>query len=196
MQAVLQKYGLPAHLINDWKNLIGVPLMRQMEIIFPDKDAGYHLELVTCYREMHDSKIIELCPLFEDLTEVLSRLKEDGVLLAIASSKRTAAVEIVLNYHDLSKYFSIVIGANDVANHKPHPESVLKILDILAIPNEQAVVIGDSSYDLDMARNAEVAAIGVTTGVHTAAVLALSNPLHIISRLNEVLQIIAQPRKF
>ena len=59
---------------------------------------------------------------------------------------------------------------------------------------EDAVVIGDSTYDLDMARGANVDAIGVTTGIHTTEILATSQPKHIVKGLDEVLPIILNGR--
>jgi phosphoglycolate phosphatase len=88
----------------------------------------------------------------------------------------------------------MVVGASDVANHKPHPESVHITVEQLAIPHEHAVVIGDSIFDLDMAKNAGVDAIGVTTGIHTKEMLAKSEPTHIVDNLNQVTSIILNGR--
>jgi phosphoglycolate phosphatase len=190
MQDVITEKKLPQHLLDEWKVLIGVPLMRQMEILFPDGPEEYWLQLATRYREIYDAKTIELCPLFPDLRNMLERLKQAGVTITVATSKRRPLVEVVLNYHDLTKYFTLLVGAQDVVNHKPHPESVFKTLEQLNKPASEAVVIGDSSYDLDMARNAGVDAIGVTTGVHSADVLSRSEPKYIVNGLDEVLPII------
>lgn len=194
MQDVVTENNLPQKYVDDWKVLIGVPLMRQMEIVFPDQSEEYWLRLAARYREIYDSKTIEICPLFPGLQHMLDGLKNAGVVMTIASSKRRPLVQTVLDHHDLSKYFSVLIGAQDVVNHKPHPESVFKTLEQLNIPGDQSVVIGDSSYDLDMARNANVDSIGVTTGVHSAEVLAKSEPKYIVKGLDEVLPIILNGR--
>jgi phosphoglycolate phosphatase len=78
----------------------------------------------------------------------------------------------------------MVVGAADVENHKPHPESVHMTLEQLSIPLDHAVVIGDSIFDLDMAKNAGVDAIGVTTGLHSKEMLAKSEPTHIVDGLH------------
>jgi phosphoglycolate phosphatase len=88
----------------------------------------------------------------------------------------------------------MVVGAADVENHKPHPESVHMTLEQLSIPLDHAVVIGDSIFDLDMAKNAGVDAIGVTTGLHSKEMLAKSEPTHIVDGLHEVLPIILKGR--
>jgi phosphoglycolate phosphatase len=194
MQDVINENKLPDHILAEWRVLIGVPLMRQMEIIFPDGPEEYWLQLATRYREIYDAKTIELCPLFPGLRNMLEHLHQAGVKITVATSKRRPLVETVLNYHDLMKYFTMLVGAQDVVNHKPHPETVFKTLEQLHLAADEAVVIGDSSYDLDMARNAGVDAIGVTTGVHSAEVLSRSEPKYIVKGLDEVLQIILNGR--
>jgi len=190
MRMCVEEYKLPMRIYNEWQMLIGVPLMRQMEIIFPDHAEEFWLEVATRYRAIYDVKAIEYCPLFPSLIDTLKSLKEADVKITIASSKRRHLVEAVLNHHELSHYFSLIVGAQDVANHKPHPESVHLTLQQMAIAKDDAIVIGDSTYDLDMAHSAGVDAIGVTTGIHTKEVLAGSSPKHIVAALYEVLPII------
>jgi phosphoglycolate phosphatase len=137
---------------------------------------------------------IEICPPFAYMFEMLDKLKEAGVIVTIASSKRRNLVEVVLDHHNIAHHFKMVIGAADVTNHKPHPESVHITLDQLQIDLSDAVVIGDSIFDLDMAKNAGVDAIGVTTGLHNKEMLQKSEPLHIVEGLHEVLPIILNGR--
>jgi len=167
MEQVAGEIDLQPQRLDHWRQLIGVPLPKQMEIIFPERDENYHLKIANRYRAIYDTKAIEICPPFPGLMNMLARLEDAGVHVAIASSKRRNLIEPVLEYHQISGYFKILVGAQDVSNHKPHPESVHHIVDKLDIPHASSVVIGDSSYDLDMARNAGVDSIGVTTGVHT-----------------------------
>lgn len=194
MRDCVEEYKLAPTILDEWKNLVGVPLMRQMEIIFPDKSEEYWLEVATRYRAIYDSQAIEICPLFPHLISMLERLKREAIKITIASSKRRYLIQTVLDHHNLSHYFNLVVGAQDVANHKPHPESVFQTLEKMSVQAKDAVVIGDASYDLDMARNAGVDAIGVTTGIHTAEILARSEPKYIVRGLEEVLPIILNGR--
>ena len=190
MKDVVAEYALEADLLSQWSQLIGVPLLRQMEILFPERGAEFHAEVANRYRDIYDGKVIEICPLFPGLKHMLHNLETSGVLMTIATSKRRYLVEQVLQYHELSKYFTMVVGAQDVTHHKPHPESVHITIENLKIAPVKVVVIGDSSFDLDMARNAGVDAIGVTTGIHTAELLQKSSPRHIVKGLEEVLPLI------
>ncbi|MBK7748740.1 MAG: HAD family hydrolase [Candidatus Obscuribacter sp.] len=190
MRDVVKEYNFDEEIIEEWQHLVGVPLPKQMEIIFPDNDAAFHLEVANRYRAIYDTKAIEICPPFPHMADLLKNLKNAGVVVTIASSKRSNLVQVVIDHHNLNEYFAMVVGAQEVTNHKPHPESVHITVEKLAMTHDDAVVIGDSIFDLDMAKNAGVDAIGVTTGVHTKAMLERSAPTHIVSDLQEVERLI------
>lgn len=194
MVQVVNEYKWPDDLFTQWRELVGVPLMRQMEIVFPSKDTEFHQEVVNRYRAIYDTQVIELCPPFPGLHDILKQLDEANVHIAIASSKRRNIIEPVLHHHEIASYFKLVIGQQDISNHKPHPESVHYIATQLDIPHNQVVVIGDSTYDLEMARLAGVDAIGVTTGIHTKELLATASPLHIVDGLQAALPLILNGR--
>ena len=190
MREVVVEYGFSDETLELWSHLIGVPLLRQIEILFPDHKPEFHQEVTARYRDIYDLKAIEICPLFPGLEEMLRGLRKAEILISIASSKRRHLIDNLLEYHSLTHYFDMIVGASEVTKHKPEPESVFITLEKLNVAARDAVVIGDSSFDLDMARNAGVDAIGVTTGIHTREHLAKSEPKHIVSSLPEMLPLI------
>lgn len=190
MRTVILEFGLGLDTCNEWSALIGVPLIRQMEILFADRDESYRQAMADRYREIYDHKALQVCPPFPGVQDTLEKLEQASVIKAIASSKRRSLIDPVLDFHHLAKYFQIVVGSAEVANHKPHPEPVQHIMKRLDVMCGDVVVIGDSIYDLEMARNAGVAGIGVTTGIHTREELAAAEPLHIISHLPDALPLI------
>jgi len=195
MRVVIDEYKFEDTMLGTWRNLVGVPLPKQMEIILPGHEPGFHLEVADRYRAIYDGMAIEICPPFPHLMAMLDELRHKGVIVTIASSKRSHLVKVVLDHHDISHHFKMVVGAQDVSNHKPHPESVHYLLQQLAVEPEHAVVIGDSTYDLDMAKNAGVDAIGVLSGIHDHETLSKSEPRHIVNGLEEVLPLILNGRK-
>jgi HAD superfamily hydrolase (TIGR01509 family) len=190
MEQVVVEFDLTENHLSEWTHLIGVPLNQQMAMITPDKPGEYHDALAARYREIYDSKAIEICPPFPGLAKLLEDLHNSDIHMAIASSKRRNLIEPVLEFHDISKYFKLVVGPQDVKNHKPHPESVHFTLETLEQLHDHAIVIGDSKFDLDMAANAGVDAIGVTTGIHSKEILSGSNPNHIVEKIHDILPII------
>lgn len=194
MRDIIVEYELHEDILTHWRDLIGVPLGKQMEIIFPNHTEDFWLEVADRYRAIYDGKTIEICPLFPDLITMLDDLKAAGIKITIASSKRRPLIEVVLEHHKLSSYFEIVVGATDITHHKPHPESVHHTVKLLGMDHQETVVIGDSIYDLEMAKNAGVDAIGVTTGIHSAEILSTASPLYIVNSLTEVGRIILNGR--
>lgn len=195
MKDVVREYEFEQQILESWRHLVGVPLVPQIKILFPDRPADFHEEIASRYREIYDGKAIEICPPFPGLKDFLRQLKDAEILISIASSKRRHLIDTVLDHLGIADYFSLVVGATDITQHKPHPESVHFTVNKLQVPLSQTVVIGDSSFDLDMAKNAGVDAIGVTTGIHTKEYLSKSEPTHIVSGLPEVLPIILNGRK-
>ncbi|MBA3992213.1 MAG: hypothetical protein C0469_01710 [Cyanobacteria bacterium DS2.3.42] len=194
MRQVVDEYELHEDILTKWRDLVGVPLGKQMEIIFPNHSEDFWQEVADRYRAIYDGKTIEICPLFPDLISMLNSLRDAGIKISIASSKRRPLIEVVLDHHELAHYFEVVVGATDITHHKPHPESVHHTIKLLGVQHADTVVIGDSIYDLDMARNAGVDAIGVTTGIHSRDILSTAQPLYIVDSLDEVTRIILNGR--
>lgn len=194
MHEVVAEYKFAPETTESWKHLVGIPLMKQLQTLFPERNNDFHEEVTTRYRQIYDARTLDICPPFPGLVSMLDSLRNAGILVSIATSKRRNIVERVLDHYTLSDYFSLVIGAQDVGNHKPHPESVELTLKQLAVSPSDTVVIGDSTFDLEMARNAGVDAIGVTTGIHTFDHLAGTGPKHIVPSLVEVTPLILNRR--
>jgi phosphoglycolate phosphatase len=193
MRLVIERYDLPSAALDQWSHLIGVPLVRQVELVFPDRNPEERHEIVEAYRTIYSAQLIEACPPFAGLKDYLIALKEAGKIITIASSKRRQPIEVVLNHYELTKYFELILGAEDVEHHKPHPQTVLMTLEKFGIEAREAVVIGDSTYDMDMAKGAHVDAIGVLTGIHSREVLSTTHPTYIVATLAETLPIILNP---
>lgn len=195
MYQVTTEYNLPDEVAEHWKTLIGMPLVHQVEIICPTSPSEFHMKIVDRYREIYDANSIALCPPFPGLFNMLKTLKHIGIATTIATSKRREIVEPVLDHHQLMHYFHLILGQQDVTKHKPHPELVINTLRHLSSKPNEAVVIGDSLYDLEMARNAGVDAIGVTTGVHSREELQTAQPVAIVENLEQATEIILAGRK-
>ncbi len=194
MEQVVKEYNLPQSVFEEWRHLVGVPLNQQIEMILPEQNDEFRNQLASRYRAIYDTKVIEICPPFPQLKEMLGQLKSAQIQMAIASSKRRNLIDPVLSHHNLSEYFQMVVGQHEVTNHKPHPESVHQIAAQLEIKLNELVVVGDSSYDMEMARQAGADSIGVLTGIHTREILLKSKPLYIVEGLHQVTPLILNGR--
>lgn len=124
---------------------------------------------------------------FPGVVAGLKTLRDNGFVLAIATSKFRANAEALLRTAALRDYFTVVLGADDVANPKPHPEMVQRIMRTAGIGPDRAIMVGDTVHDLLTARDAGMRSIAVTYGVHSAAELAPADPTWLADTFEDVL---------
>jgi len=143
-----------------WMHGLGTPLRVQFR--HWTDDATEIDAMVATYREYNLSHHDTLAKPYEGVTAAVLRLHATGKRLGLVTSKFKAGAERGLKLVGLDRAFEIIIGADSVTHPKPHPEPVLKALDLLGADPAQTVFIGDSRHDLECGRAA---------GVKTAAVL-------------------------
>lgn len=98
-------------------------------------------------------------PLYEDVLEMLTSLKDQHKKLALITPSTREVIDIVLAHHELIDIFDLVISLNDVKAHKPDPEGILFALEKFGVTPAETVMIGDSDKDLGAAKNAGVDSI-------------------------------------
>ncbi len=166
IQQTVLALELPAIAVDQWRQMIGLPLQLQLATLLPP-DRQQEIETgVETYRQAYR----EWGPLhsspFEGIPEILQRVRVH-VPLAIASSKQRVSIERVLANYPWINCFKPIVSPTEVTHPKPHPESLFYILNYHQCPPEQAIMIGDTHYDMQMAQAAGVVGWGVTWGIHT-----------------------------
>ncbi len=191
IQRTLAELGLPARSDAECAAIIGLPLVECFSNLFPDIDTATAERCADRYREIFD-ELNEpgAVPLFPHVLETIRALHASGLQLAICSSRGRPTLEgFVSNFH-LEPYISMVVSANDVTHHKPHPEPVQIILEQLQVRPEEAVVVGDASFDILMGRAAGCRTVGVTYGNQTAEELRACGAECLIDRFDTLPQAI------
>jgi HAD superfamily hydrolase (TIGR01509 family) len=138
------------------------------------------------YRAHYDRTAAEKTTLLPGVIEGLRVLRDEGLKLGIATSKRRASAEPLLDDLGISGLLDGCIGREDVSQAKPHPEAVSSLLDTLHVDASSAFFVGDTAYDVGAAHAAGVRCLCVTTGYATAAVLGHLNPERIFSGFSEL----------
>ncbi len=152
------------------RRIVGLPLEVAMENLFKDRATQEYIEMAECYRaHFRDMRVNDTVeePLFPGTIEALDTLENAGWLLGVATGKAMRGLEATLKTHDLQKRF-VTLQTADRALGKPHPEMVEKALAQTGVDAHNAIVIGDTTYDIHMACNANVKSIGVAWGYHDA----------------------------
>ncbi len=185
LRAAIRETGLEPRSEEQLRNIIGLGLREALMALYPDADEAAWDALVYHYRrhflELDDTPSV----LFDGAAELVRRLHDQGHFLAVATGKGRQGLNRVLEETGLASCFHATRCA-DESRSKPHPAMLLEILDVLGIAPEDALMIGDTEYDLLMARNAGVAALGVTYGVHDRARLQACQPLDCVDSLPAV----------
>lgn len=106
-------------------------------------------------------------PLFDGIRALIEALAAPEIFLGVATGKNLRGLEHTLKTHGLRSHFH-TLQTGDLCRSKPDPEMVLKAVAETGVPAEDAVMIGDTSFDIEMARSAGATAIGVGWGYHAA----------------------------
>lgn len=165
--------------------LIGRSLEGIYKILAPDGDfAKFH--------QAHNKFQLENLSLsyaFKGIPNFLKKLKKQGFKLAAITSRWRVTLIPTLEMADLLKYFEAIIAADDVSNHKPNPEPILKALKDLKVSPKEAVMVGDGDADIIAAKAAGIKTIGVTWGFGQENLLK-AKPDKIANNLKELKNIL------
>ena len=138
----------------------GQGIVAQMQAI----DAEHADELLEAYKE-HNDGLHETLEAFDDLLELLPRLRAEGRRLGIVTAKRHRTVALALDrFPVLRDDFDVVVAHEDTESHKPEPEPVLLAVERLGGTPAEAAYVGDSPFDIRAAKAAGAFAVGVAWG--------------------------------
>lgn len=146
-------------------------------------------ELLRTYREFNLGWHDDLIEAFAGIDEVLRELKARGYGLGIVSSKMRFGVERGLNRFAMAEWFDVIITADDVANHKPHPEPLLRALEQFDAAPHEAVYVGDSIHDIAAGRAANIATVAAAWGPFPRTELEELKPDYLLDEPSQLLKI-------
>jgi phosphoglycolate phosphatase len=169
----LELGDLPAERI---RGTIGLGLREAIESLSPGCDERLFGRILESYRKHWHETYRDLPLLFAGTRELLRDLAAEGYLLAVATGKSRRGLDYALEQTGLRDLFQATRTA-DEAFSKPHPKMLLDVLDELGVSPRDAVMIGDTTYDLEMARSARTHAVGVCSGGHGREELLRLEPL-------------------
>ncbi|WP_340264281.1 HAD-IA family hydrolase [Sphingobium mellinum] len=149
-------------------SVVGLSLPSAMARLLPDADADYHHLLSESYKNAfqqlrRDKAVWE--PLYPGIAELVRALDADGWLLGVATGKSDRGLKLCLEHHGIDALF-VTLQTADRHPSKPHPSMLLTAMADAGASPGSTVMIGDTSFDIDMAVAADVRAIGVGWGYH------------------------------
>jgi phosphoglycolate phosphatase len=185
VEAAVRDLEMPVPDTQAISNIIGLGLKEAVHQLFPNGDDQLHLQIAARYRVHFFSDKEAPSQLFDGVRETLQELADRGHILAVATGKGRQGLDYALETTGLGAFFHLTRCADETFS-KPHPEMLNQILELSGMDPHQALMIGDTEYDLEMAVNAGISSLGVTYGVHAADRLRKHNPLDCIDDIAEI----------
>ncbi len=166
------------------RHVIGLGVVDAMKHVAPELPVSRYPEFGRRYGHHYLAREADI-PLFSGARELLTDLEAAGFLLAIATGKSRAGLARMLEAFGLERAFDATRCA-DEGLPKPHPDMLLHLMDRLAVEAGATLMIGDTTHDLDLARNAGARAVAVTYGAHTPVELQRGSPLAVVDSVPEL----------
>ena len=193
MQGAFAKANLPNPTRQDVLSIVGLSLDHAMARLAPELPGAVHDDLVVAYKDTYHAqrqqygsdRLSPLYPGAREMLELLAAMPEN--LLGVATGKSQRGLDGLLADHDLKHLFV----TRQVADHhpsKPHPSMIEAAMAEAGVDRANTVMVGDTSFDMDMAQAAGVVGIGVDWGYHSVDVLGSAK--QIISGFDELPQVL------
>lgn len=192
MSVAARQTGMPVPTESAVGRIIGLSLDHAIAVLFADSTPENQTEVLEAYRiealrlraEPDDPEA-----LFPGTRELVLDLREAGYILGIATGKARRGVTHFCDRYDMKGWFD-TIQTPDTNPSKPHPGMIESALSETGVDRHRVVMVGDTSFDLEMARNAGVFGIGVAWGNHPVSDLEEAGAHHIVRHMEGLSQAI------
>lgn len=169
------------------KSFFGPPLPDTfMSVVHDQKLTDF---LVEKYREISLTNMDKYLKIYPGVKETLDYFKSNGYKLAVVSNKRTSAILDGFRVVGITDYFDYIIGYDSVKNPKPDPEGIRKLEEYF---NDKCILVGDSIFDIETGKNANVPTVGVTWALTTRSMLEQAGADYVIDRIEELIDIVKE----
>lgn len=176
-------------------SVIGLSLPDAMARLVPQAEDHFHDHLAEQYKlafqKMRRENGVEE-PLYPGIAELIVRLADDGWMLGVATGKSDRGLNLCLTHHGIIGHF-ITLQTADRHPSKPHPSMARQAMADAGAAPETTVMIGDTSYDMEMAANAGIRGLGVNWGYHDADELIAAGAHAVAVDMDDLARHIATP---
>ena len=171
------------------RHIIGLSLNRAIATLFPDQSQTTVQSVADHYRKHFFSVDEQPSELFNGAEHTIRDLHASGYYLAVATGKGRRGLDIALQSTGLAPFFHITRCADETRS-KPDPLMLDEILTDLDLSVDKAIMVGDTSYDMDMAGNINMDCVAVTYGMHDLHLLKNSSPTYVIDSIDQLSQFV------
>ena len=148
-----------------------------------DEDAAIAADT---YRRLFPIYEVGYVSIFPGIKETLAELQQQGIRLAICTSRNAESLDMICEHHGIKDFFETRVTNNDHLAPKPAPDMVLALLNKMQLQKEDALVVGDTIFDIEMGNRAGCKTVAVTWGNHSRQQLIEAQPTFIIDSIEQI----------
>lgn len=185
MQVAAQRAGRPERDEEAIRGIIGLGLPEAILTLYPDMAESEVIAFRQHYADVYVALDEQPSPLFAGVADTLEAFRADGYRMAVATGKARRGLNRVLKAHGWERFFDITRAADETAS-KPDPLMLNQILAHCEMSPRQALMVGDASFDLLMARNAGIDSVAVSYGAQPVERLLAFEPRLAINEFPEL----------
>ena len=165
--------------------VIGLSLAQALATVMPETSPTAARAFEAAYRRHYLNPDMDEGDLFPGVRDLLQALRAADIWAAVATGKGRSGLDRVMKKLGVEELF-VASRCADEARSKPHPQMLEDILHVTGLEAREAVMVGDTSFDLDMARALRMPAFGVTGGAHPAEQLRACEPMGVLERVTDI----------
>jgi len=184
-ERAIETMSAPARTRAELRATIGLTMDVAVQSLYPDHERAFVAEFVNAYRDVWLAPGTPGPRLFTGVAELLSQLAQSGQWMAVATSKSRAGLSRELGVLGMAALFRATRCGDETAS-KPDPRMLNELLEETGVSSRDAVVVGDSPFDIAMATAAGVSALAVTWGAAERSVLLAAQPLALVEHVSQL----------
>lgn len=190
----LAEMGFPKHSIEAYPAMVGNGVRKLIERAMPTEAINPQVvdRLLVHFREYYDQHCCDFTTPYPGIADMLAKLTDDGVNLAVTSNKYQAAVTKIIGYYFPEANWRAVLGNQAGMPTKPDPSIVFAALNECPTPKAQVLYVGDSGVDMLTASRACIESVGVTWGFRPEYELRAAYADHIVSSPDDILTLVLE----
>lgn len=188
----LAHFGLPQHPEDSYRFFVGNGVNMLFHRALPEelKNEEWVQKLRSVMIPYYTEHCTDLTKPYDGIPELLAKLMADGVKVAVASNKYQAATTSMVEHYFPDVPFVAALGQREGVPIKPNPVIIDDIMQLVECSRSEVLYVGDTAVDMQTARNAGIAAVGVTWGFRPRTELAAENPQFIVDTVEELEEIV------
>ena len=191
MNSVLLNFNFPIHEVNTYKSFIGEGVRNLVRVALPESNRDEQT-IAECYNlmmEVYNNNCTNKTKPYDGIIDLLNELKSRNMKLSVFSNKANGFTKKIVQTL-MPNYFDVIMGLSTEAHKKPNPLGALQISEKLRIRPENLIYIGDTSIDMQTAKNAGMYGVGALWGFRTREELIVSGAKYILDYPMDLLNIL------